>query len=69
MEHLELVLPAPAPGTANVPAFLAKLWKMVDDPSTNHLISWSEEGNSFVIHNQTEFAHSLLPYYYKHSNM
>lgn len=24
-----------------VPAFLAKLWKLVEDPSSDHLISWS----------------------------
>ncbi len=64
---MEIVLPAPA--SANVPAFLAKLWKLVDDPDTNSMISWSPEGTSFVIHNQAEFTQSLLPYYYKHSNM
>lgn len=26
----------------NIPAFLGKLWKMVNDPSTDHVISWSE---------------------------
>lgn len=26
---------------ANVPAFLSKLWKMVNDPDTDHLITWS----------------------------
>ena len=62
----EIVLPQLA---SNVPAFLAKLWKMVDDPDTNHLISWGHNGNSFVINNQTEFSQSLLPYYYKHSNL
>jgi heat shock transcription factor 1 len=25
----------------NVPAFLAKLWKIVEDPQTNDLICWS----------------------------
>ena len=40
------------PPSSNVPAFLAKLWKMVDDSDTDHLISWSDEGNSFIIHNQ-----------------
>lgn len=25
----------------NVPAFLAKLWKLVEDPETNDLICWS----------------------------
>lgn len=27
--------------TANIPAFLGKLWKMVNDPSIDHLICWS----------------------------
>jgi len=26
---------------SSVPAFLGKLWKLVEDPSTNHLISWN----------------------------
>lgn len=26
---------------ASVPAFLGKLWKLVNDLETNHLISWS----------------------------
>ena len=62
----EIVLPQLS---NNVPAFLAKLWKMVDDPDTDHLIAWGDTGNSFVILNQAEFSQSLLPYYYKHSNM
>ena len=36
---------------------------------SDHLICWSDEGKSFLIRDQTEFAKSLLPYYYKHSNM
>jgi len=59
----------PQQALGNVPAFLAKLWKMVDNPETDELISWSDEGTSFIIKNQPEFARSLLPYYYKHSNM
>ena len=35
----------------------------------DELIAWSDEGTSFIIKNQPEFASSLLPYYYKHSNM
>jgi hypothetical protein len=47
---MEIVLPAPA--SANVPAFLAKLWKLVDDPDTNSMIGWSIEGTSFLILHQ-----------------
>lgn len=53
----------------NVPAFLAKLWKLVEDPETNDLICWNDDGTSFVIHNQAQFCRELLPLYYKHNNM
>lgn len=33
---------------ASVPAFLGKLWKLVNDSETNQLISWSPVSN-FVI--------------------
>lgn len=54
---------------ASVPAFLGKLWKLVNDSDTNHLISWSPGGKTFVIKNQADFAKELLPLYYKHNNM
>ncbi|KAI4491317.1 hypothetical protein M0802_010250 [Mischocyttarus mexicanus] len=52
-----------------VPAFLAKLWKLVEDPGTDDLICWSPSGRSFFIRNQAQFARELLPHYYKHNNM
>ncbi|XP_045501330.1 heat shock factor protein isoform X5 [Colias croceus] len=54
---------------ASVPAFLGKLWKLVNDSETNHLISWSPGGKTFVIKGQADFARDLLPLYYKHNNM
>ncbi|GJQ65202.1 putative sequence-specific DNA binding protein [Trypoxylus dichotomus] len=42
---------------------------MVNDPSTDHLISWSAGGKSFIIQNQAQFWYELLPVYYKHNNM
>ncbi|CAN7990997.1 unnamed protein product [Ixodes hexagonus] len=56
-------------GVNNVPAFLVKLWKLVEDENCNDLISWNGNGQSFIIHNQTQFAKELLPLYFKHSNM
>lgn len=53
----------------NVPAFLSKLWKMVNDPTTDHLISWGQSGSTFVIENKAQFWYELLPVYYKHNNM
>lgn len=54
---------------AGVPAFLAKLWRLVEDPETNDLIAWSTDGRSFIIQNQAQFAKELLPLNYKHNNM
>lgn len=52
-----------------VPAFLRKLWKIVNDPLIDDLIGWSSDGESFVIRNPPEFCYNLLPIYYKHNNM
>ncbi|KAI8377699.1 uncharacterized protein BYT42DRAFT_546350 [Radiomyces spectabilis] len=51
----------------NVPAFLNKLYTMVDDPSTNDLIRWSPDGASFIVERHQEFAQAVLPRYYKHN--
>jgi heat shock transcription factor len=41
---------------------------MVDDASCEGIVSWSEEGTQFTIHQISEFASELLPKYFKHSN-
>lgn len=64
---MEIIMPQSQSG--NVPAFLAKLWKMVDSPETDLLIAWGDDGGSFIIKHQAQFARDMLPYYYKHSNM
>ncbi|XP_074058786.1 heat shock factor protein 4 isoform X1 [Macrotis lagotis] len=52
-----------------VPAFLTKLWTLVGDPETNHLICWSPNGTSFHVRDQGRFAKEVLPKYFKHNNM
>ncbi|XP_034032991.1 heat shock factor protein 4 [Thalassophryne amazonica] len=54
---------------SNVPAFLTKLWTLVEDPDTNHLICWSAAGTSFHVFDQGRFAKEVLPKYFKHNNM
>ncbi|KAI9270544.1 hypothetical protein BDA99DRAFT_434260 [Phascolomyces articulosus] len=51
----------------NVPAFLNKLYSMVNDPSTDNLIHWSKDGNSFIVEGHEQFAKSVLPRFYKHN--
>ncbi|XP_060041359.1 heat shock factor protein 4 isoform X2 [Erinaceus europaeus] len=57
------------PGPGPVPAFLGKLWALVGDPGTDHLIRWSPSGTSFLVSDQSRFAKEVLPQYFKHSNM
>ncbi|XP_076336048.1 uncharacterized protein LOC143239106 isoform X2 [Tachypleus tridentatus] len=54
---------------SNVPGFPMKLWKLVDDPNCDDLVSWNADGTSFIISNQAKFAKDLLPKYFKHNNM
>ncbi|CAH1779834.1 unnamed protein product [Owenia fusiformis] len=56
-------------GGSQVPAFLTKLWKLVEDPSTNDLICWDSSGLSFHVYDQLRFAREVLPLYFKHGNI
>ncbi|EHB17007.1 Heat shock factor protein 4 [Heterocephalus glaber] len=68
MQEAPAVLPT-EPGPSPVPAFLGKLWALVGDPGTDHLIRWSPSGTSFLVSDQSRFAKEVLPQYFKHSNM
>lgn len=48
--------------------FLTKTYQLVDDPSADDLISWNEDGTSFIVWRPAEFARDLLPKYFKHNN-
>ncbi|KAJ9128961.1 hypothetical protein P3X46_034289 [Hevea brasiliensis] len=48
--------------------FLLKTYDMVDDSSTDEIVSWSSNKSSFVVWNPPEFARLLLPTYFKHNN-
>ncbi|KAJ1431544.1 Winged helix-like DNA-binding domain superfamily [Sesbania bispinosa] len=50
------------------PPFLTKTYDMVDNASTNHVISWSRGNNSFIVWDPQAFSISLLPRYFKHNN-
>ncbi|GAA5962890.1 hypothetical protein JCM3765_005906 [Sporobolomyces pararoseus] len=52
----------------SVPAFLNKLYTMVSDPSTDDLIRWSDDGDSFLVPSADKFGKELLPRFFKHSN-
>ncbi|KAM8952962.1 uncharacterized protein RCH25_043718 [Pelodytes ibericus] len=52
-----------------VPKFLTKIWSLVEDPRTNDYIRWSQDGRSFIVVDEENFARELLPKYFKHNNM
>ncbi|KAK2856598.1 hypothetical protein Q5P01_005333 [Channa striata] len=55
--------------SSNVPAFVTKLWTLVEDGDTNEFICWSQEGNSFLVLDEQRFAKEILPKFFKHNNM
>lgn len=48
--------------------FLTKTYQLVDDPAVDDLISWNDDGSTFVVWRPAEFARDLLPKYFKHNN-
>lgn len=53
---------------AGPPPFLTKTFDMVDDSATDHIVSWSRGGHSFVVWDPHAFSTGLLPRYFKHNN-
>lgn len=56
-------LQEPGPGP-----FLTKTFEMVNDPNTNHIVSWNRGGISFVVWDPHSFSATILPLYFKHNN-
>ncbi|CAL9232506.1 unnamed protein product [Arabidopsis halleri] len=48
--------------------FLTKTYQLVEDPVYDELISWNEDGTTFIVWRPAEFARDLLPKYFKHNN-
>lgn len=61
-------VPPPMLSVNAPPPFLVKTYDMVDDPSSDKVVSWSATNNSFVVWDPPEFARDLLPKYFKHNN-
>lgn len=50
------------------PAFVMKIWSMVNDPVNHEYIRWNEEGDSFQVVHREDFMKRILPKYFKHNN-
>nr|KYP70325.1 Heat stress transcription factor A-2 [Cajanus cajan] len=62
--------PQPMEGLHEVgpPPFLTKTFDVVEDPSTDDVVSWSRARNSFVVWDSHRFSTTILPRYFKHNN-
>lgn len=62
--------PKPVEGLHEIgpPPFLIKTFEIVEDPNTDHIVSWNRGGTSFVVWDLHSFSTFLLPRHFKHSN-
>ncbi len=49
------------------PAFLQKLYAMLNDPDITDIV-WSDDGESFSVTHPENLAKTVLPFYFKHNN-
>jgi len=54
--------------SSSLPPFLTKTYEMVDDSSSDSIVSWSQSNKSFIVWNPPEFSRDLLPRFFKHNN-
>ncbi|XP_018485002.1 heat stress transcription factor A-4a [Raphanus sativus] len=54
--------------STSLPPFLTKTYEMVDDSSSDSIVSWSQSNKSFIVWNPPEFSRDLLPRFFKHNN-
>jgi len=53
---------------STLPAFLNKLYGMVNSPDTDPWVHWNESGDSFIIPNSQAMAEQVLGRHFKHNN-
>lgn len=57
------------PKNACVPAFVEKLWDILEAREDPISLEWTEHGQSFIIKDKEVLCSSILPKYFKHSNL
>lgn len=51
-----------------IPPFVQKLSSFLNNNKNENLIRWSDDGNSFIVLDEDEFARTLIPELFKHNN-
>ena len=52
-------------GKKRAPAFLRKLYEILNDKSIEDIVSWNHDGESFIIKNYRLFCQQILPSKFK----
>ncbi|EPS66396.1 heat shock transcription factor, partial [Genlisea aurea] len=69
LENLDgLLLSLESPQKSLPAPFLTKTYQLVDDPATDHIVSWGERHSTFVVWRPPDFSRDVLPKYFKHNN-
>ncbi|CAG9335999.1 unnamed protein product [Blepharisma stoltei] len=55
--------------SSEAPSFLQKTYDMLSNEENFDIVSWTQDGTAFVIKDKKEFCLSILPKYFKHSNL
>ncbi|EMG49709.1 hypothetical protein G210_5457 [Candida maltosa Xu316] len=55
-------------GPKTRPAFVMKIWSMVNDPANHEYIRWNDDGKTFQVFHREDFMKIILPKYFKHNN-
>ncbi|KGR17022.1 heat shock transcription factor, other eukaryote [Candida albicans P78048] len=55
-------------GPKTRPAFVMKIWSMVNDPANHEFIRWNDDGKTFQVFHREDFMKVILPKYFKHNN-
>ena len=54
--------------TPHVPDFVAKLYRMLQDPLATPSVHWASTGTSFIVTDPALFAKNVLPRHFRHRN-
>ncbi|CAG9315361.1 unnamed protein product [Blepharisma stoltei] len=55
--------------SSEAPCFLQKTFDMLNNEENADIVCWTQDGAAFVIKDKKEFCLSVLPKYFKHSNL